>query len=144
LKQNRLLGIGLRIGAATSFGFMAAAIKLAAARGVALPEQAFYRFAFGLPPLLAWILITRNYGAWRTKCPLAHLARGALGLSTMACAFAALAWLPLAVAATIGFAAPLFPVLLSALGRKAPVGRQRRSAGGLRLAGVLVVLQPRG
>jgi len=142
LKQNRLLGIGLRIGAATSFGFMAAAIKLAAARGVALPEQAFYRFAFGLPPLLAWILITRNYGAWRTKRPLAHLARGALGLSTMACAFAALAWLPLAEAATIGFAAPLFSVMLSALVLKEPVGRHRWSAVALGLAGVLIVIQP--
>ncbi|TMJ20700.1 MAG: DMT family transporter [Alphaproteobacteria bacterium] len=121
---------------------MAAAIKLAAARGVALPEQAFYRFAFGLPPLLAWILITRNYGAWRTKRPLAHLARGALGLSTMACAFAALAWLPLAEAATIGFAAPLFSVMLSALVLKEPVGRHRWSAVALGLAGVLIVIQP--
>jgi drug/metabolite transporter (DMT)-like permease len=141
-RQNRLLGIALRIGAATSFGFMAAAIKLAAARGVALPEQAFYRFAFGLPPLLAWILLTRNYGAWRTKRPLAHLARGALGLSTMVCAFAALAWLPLAEAATIGFAAPLFSVILSALVLKEPVGRHRWSAVALGLAGVLIVMQP--
>jgi drug/metabolite transporter (DMT)-like permease len=141
-RQNRLLGIALRIGAASSFGFMAAAIKLAAARGVALPEQAFYRFAFGLPPLLAWILLTRNYGAWRTKRPLAHLARGALGLSTMVCAFAALAYLPLAEAATIGFAAPLFSVMLSALVLKEPVGRHRWSAVALGLAGVLIVIQP--
>src|SRR5437868_3977534 len=46
LQQNRLLGIGLRVGAATSFAFMGAAIKLSAAHGVSLPEIAFYRFAF--------------------------------------------------------------------------------------------------
>jgi drug/metabolite transporter (DMT)-like permease len=141
-RQNRLLGIALRIGAATSFGFMAAAIKLAAARGVELPEQAFYRFAFGLPPLLVWIMLTGNYRAWRTDRPRAHLARGALGLSTMVCAFAALAYLPLAEAATIGFAAPLFSVMLSALILKEPVGRHRWSAVALGLAGVLIVIQP--
>ena len=65
--QNRLLGIGLRIGAATCFGFMAAMIKLGDAAGIALPELAFYRFAFGLPPLLIWIALTRNFGAWRTR-----------------------------------------------------------------------------
>jgi drug/metabolite transporter (DMT)-like permease len=142
--QNRLLGIGLRIGAATSFGFMAAAIKLGDARGVSLPELAFYRFAFGLPPLLAWIALTRNFGAWRTGRPLAHLTRGMLGLSTMVCAFAALTWLPLAESATIGFVAPLFSVMLSALILKEPVGRYRWSAVALGFLGVLIVMRPSG
>jgi drug/metabolite transporter (DMT)-like permease len=143
-RQNRLLGIGLRIGAATSFGFMAAAIKLGAARGVALPELAFYRFAFGLPPLLIWIALTRNFGAWRTQRPLAHLIRGALGLSTMVCAFAALTYLPLAESATIGFVAPLFSVMLSALILQEPVGRYRWSAVALGFVGVLIVMRPSG
>ncbi len=142
--QNRLLGIGLRIGAATSFGFMAAAIKLGSARGVSVPEMAFYRFAFGLPPLLAWIGLTRNFGAWRTQRPLAHLVRGMLGLTTMVCAFAALTWLPLAESATIGFAAPLFSVLLSALVLAEPVGRHRWSAVALGFVGVLIVMRPSG
>ena len=76
LRQNRLLGIGLRVGAATCFGFMAAAIKLGAEAGISLPELAFYRFAFGLPPLLIWIALTGSFGAWRTQRPLAHLWRG--------------------------------------------------------------------
>jgi len=143
-RQNRLLGIALRIGAATSFGLMAAAIKLGDARGVSLPELAFYRFAFGLPPLLAWIALTRNAGAWRTQRPLAHLARGMLGLTTMVCAFAALTYLPLAEAATIGFAAPLFSVMLSALVLNEPVGRHRWSAVALGLIGVLIVMRPSG
>ncbi|HEV2818783.1 MAG TPA: DMT family transporter [Allosphingosinicella sp.] len=143
-RQNRLLGIGLRVGAATSFGFMAAAIKLGSARGVSVPEMAFYRFAFGLPPLLAWIALTRNFGAWRTQRPLAHLVRGMLGLTTMVCAFAALTYLPLAEAATIGFAAPLFSVILSALILGEAVGRHRWSAVALGFVGVLIVMRPSG
>ena len=110
IRQNKLLGIALRIGATTSFAFMAAAIKLASEAGVRLPELAFYRFAFGLPPLFLWMAYTRNLGAWRTKRPLAHIGRGVLGLATMVCAFSALTYLPLAEATTISFAIPLFAV----------------------------------
>lgn len=144
LTQNRLLGIGLRIGAATSFGFMAAMIKLGAAHRVSLPELAFYRFAFGLPPLLAWIAWTGNFGAWRTERPLAHLLRGMLGLSTMVVAFSALFYLPLAEAATIAFVAPLFSVMLSALVLREPVGRYRWSAVAIGFIGVLIVMRPTG
>jgi drug/metabolite transporter (DMT)-like permease len=142
LKQNRLLGIGLRLGAAASFGCMATAIKLGHQAGVSLPELAFYRFAFGLPPLLAWIAWRRDWGAWRTKRPGAHLMRGALGLGTMVLAFAALGYLPLAESATIGFVAPLFAVMLSALILREPVGRHRWSAVALGFLGVLIVMQP--
>ena len=142
--QNRLLGIGLRIGAATCFAGMAASIKLGTQAGVALPELAFYRFAFGLPPLLVWIAMTRDGGAWRTRRPLAHLTRGMIGLVTMVLSFAALTYLPLAEAATIGFAAPLFSVALSALILGEPVGRHRWGAVALGFAGVLVVMRPGG
>jgi len=144
LKQNRLLGIALRIGAATCFAGMAAAIKLGDGAGVSLPELGFYRFAFGLPPLLAWMAITGNFGAWRTRRPLAHLTRGTIGLSTMVTAFAALTFLPLAEAATIGFVAPLFSVILSALILAEPVGRHRWSAVALGFIGVLIVMRPDG
>jgi len=144
LRQNRLLGIGLRVGAATCFGFMAATIKLGSEAGVSLPELAFYRFAFGLPPLLIWMALTGSFGAWRTRRPLAHLGRGVIGLSTMVLAFAALTFLPLAESATIGFVAPLFSVILSALILHEPVGRHRWSAVILGLVGVLIVMGPGG
>jgi drug/metabolite transporter (DMT)-like permease len=142
--QNRLLGIALRVGAATSFGFMAAMIKLGSEAGVSLPELAFYRFAFGLPPLIAWIAWRRDFGVWRTKRPMAHFWRGAIGLSTMVVAFSALTYLPLAEAATIGFVAPLFSVILSALVLGESVGRHRWSAVALGLLGVLIVMRPSG
>jgi drug/metabolite transporter (DMT)-like permease len=141
-EQNRLLGIALRIGAATSFAFMAAMIKLGYAHGVTTPELAFYRFALGLPPLLGWIALSGNFGAWRTARPMAHVSRAAIGLTTMLLAFSALAYLPLAESTTIGFAAPLFAVMLSALVLKEPVGRHRWSAVALGFVGVLIVMRP--
>ncbi len=144
LQQNRLVGIGLRLGATTSFAFMAAMIKLGYEAGVATPELVFYRFAFGLPPLLVWIIWSGNFGAWRTERPMAHLLRAALGLTTMVLAFSALSYLPLAEATTISFAAPLFSVLLSALILKEPVGKHRWSAVAAGFVGVLIVMRPEG
>jgi drug/metabolite transporter (DMT)-like permease len=143
-EQNRLLGIGLRIAATTCFAFMAAAIKLGHDAGVTTPELAFYRFAFGLLPLLGWILWDRAWGAWRTERPMAHVSRAVIGLTTMLLAFSALAYLPLAESTTIGFAAPLFAVMLSALVLKEKVGRHRWSAVAIGFLGVLVVMRPGG
>jgi drug/metabolite transporter (DMT)-like permease len=142
--QDRLLGIALRIAATTCFAFMAAAIKLGYQAGVSTPELAFYRFAFGLPPLLLWIGWSRNRDAWRTKRPLAHVGRAVIGLGTMLLAFSSLAYLPLAESTTIGFAAPLFAIALSALVLKEKVGRHRWSAVVLGFVGVLVVMRPGG
>ena len=143
-RQNRLLGIALRIGAASCFGCMGGAIKLGYAAGASTVELAFYRFLFGLVPLLVWIARTGNREAWRTERPAAHVWRAVLGLTTMLLAFSALAYLPLAEATTIAFAAPLFAVLLSAVALKEQVGRHRWSAVALGFVGVLLVMQPHG
>jgi drug/metabolite transporter (DMT)-like permease len=141
---NRLLGILLRIGAASCFGCMGGAIKLGYDAGVSTPELVFYRFGFGLPPLLLWIAASRNADVWRTRRPMAHVWRACLGLTTMAMTFSALYYLPLAEATTIAFAAPLFSVILSALVLKEPVGRHRWSAVAIGFLGVMVVMRPHG
>ena len=143
-RQNRALGIALRIGATTCFAFMAATIKLGYEAGVSTAELVFYRFAFGLPPLLIWIAASGSWGAWRTSRPLAHAWRAAAGLTTLVLAFSALRHLPLAESTAIGFAAPLFAVILSALVLKEPVGRHRWSAVLVGLLGVLLVTRPEG
>jgi drug/metabolite transporter (DMT)-like permease len=143
-EQNRLAGIALRACAASCFAFMAMLVKLGHEAGVATIEMAFYRFAFGLPPLLLWIAASRNFGAWRTQRPLAHLWRAGAGLTTLILSFSALALLPLAEATTIGFAAPLFAVALSALVLGEPVGRYRWGAVAVGFLGVLVVMRPEG
>jgi drug/metabolite transporter (DMT)-like permease len=143
-QQNRLIGIGLRIGAVAGFAVMAAMIKLGHSAGIATVELTFYRFAFGLPPLLLWVAWSRNYALWRTTRPLAHAWRAATGLATMVLAFSALKYLPLAEATTLSFAAPLFAVILAALVLGEKVGRHRWSAVALGFVGVLVVMRPDG
>lgn len=123
---------------------MAMLVKLGHEAGVETVELAFYRFAFGLPPLLLWIAASRNFAVWRTQRPFAHAWRAAAGLTTLILSFSALALLPLAEATTIGFAAPLFAVALSALILGEPVGHHRWTAVILGFVGVLVVMRPEG
>ena len=95
---------------------MAAMIKLGYEAGVDAAELAFYRFAFGLPPLLALDRLDPQFRRLADRSGRSPIsARGVLGLTTMMLAFSALAFLPLAEATTIGFVAPLFSVMLSAL-----------------------------
>ena len=143
-RQSRLLGIALRLGATTSFGVMAAMIKLGYEAGASVVELVFYRLALGLVPLFIWIAWSRNFTAWRTNRPTAHILRTSLGLATMMVSFSALNFLPLAEATTISFAAPLFSVALSALILKEKVRRYRWSAVAAGLVGVAVVMQPAG
>lgn len=144
LRNERLKGVLMRIAAISAFSAMAATIKLAYDHGVSTPEMMFYRSLFGLPPLLGWIIWLRQWDAWRTARPLAHLGRGAIGLLSMSLAFSALWLLPLAEATTISFAAPLFALALSApfLGER--VGLSRWAAVLVGFTGVLIVMQPGG
>ena len=142
--RHGLLGIAMRLAAATAFALLAALIKLASDAGIGTVELVFYRFAFGFIPLAIWIALRRDWGAWRTQRPGAHIGRAALGLLTMALTFGALAWLPLAEATTIAFAAPLLSVVLSATILREPVGRYRWSAVAAGLLGVVIVMRPGG
>lgn len=144
LRHERAKGILMRLAAIIGFSVMAALIKLSFARGASTAEIMFYRSLFGLPPLLAWIAWERNWGAWRTGRPAAHLARSVIGLTSMALGFSALALLPLAEATTISFIAPLFALALSAplLGER--VGARRWAAVAVGFTGVLIVVRPGG
>lgn len=144
LRHERAKGILMRLAAITGFSVMAALIKLSFAHGATTPEIMFYRSLFGLPPLLMWIGWHRQWDAWRTKRPGAHLLRSVIGLTSMTLGFSALALLPLAEATTISFIAPLFALALSAplLGER--VGAARWAAVAAGFTGVLIVMQPGG
>lgn len=142
--RSPLFGIGLRLGATLAFALMAALIKLASDRGVNAPELVFYRSLFALVPLYAWIAASRSPGRWRTRRPMAHVTRGAIGLLSMFLSFGALTLLPLAEAVTLSFIAPLFAVALSAVILGEPVGRHRWTAVAIGLLGVVVVMRPAG
>lgn len=137
-------GILLRILAVACFACMAAATKLADARGVSLLEILFYRNAFSLPLLLGWAMLGPGLAAIRTKRPMAHVTRSAIGLCSMLLNFQALLMLPLADATVIGFSSPFFATALSALVLREQVGRHRWIAVAVGFVGVMIVMQPGG
>ncbi len=142
--ERRGRAIACRVGAATGFAAMGALIKMAVDRDVAVVEIMFWRFAFGLPPLAIYVALLSKAGTLRTRRFGAHVWRAAIGLASMYLSFRALALLPLAEATTIGFAAPLFAIALSALVLRERVGPRRWTAVIVGFLGVLIVADPRG
>ncbi len=141
--QNVYLGVGLFTVATLLFIVMGALVRYLATRGVPLGEVVFARSLFALVPLMAWLAWRGELpGALHTKHPWRHLTRGLLGVIAMVATFAGLARLPLAEATAIGFATPLFTVVLAAIFLHEKVRVFRWSAVGVGFVGVLVMLTP--
>ena len=135
-------GIALRICAAGLFSIMTGLLKLASTHGVVAPEMLFYRSLFGLPVVLAWVLMSQGLGSLKTRRPRVHLFRGALGVVSILLTFQAVTMLSLADVTTLLFTAPIFATLLSGLILKETVGRHRWLAVLIGFVGVAVVLKP--
>lgn len=142
--ERRLRGVALRIGSATAFALMAALLKGASGRGVVTAEMIFWRNAWALPVVGLWLTLGPGWGAVRTRQPMAHLTRSALGLVSMLLTFGALSLLPLGAATTLTYAAPIAATLLSAAVLGERVGPRRWAAVAAGFAGVLLVVRPGG
>ena len=140
--ERRLRGILLRTAAISCSAILIACTKLASGRGVGTLEILFYRNALALPVVFAVVLLGPGLRSVRTARPGAHLSRSLLGIFNMLATFQAIAMLPLADATTIGFTAPLFATMLSAVLLGEPVHRHRWTAIAIGLAGVVVVMRP--
>lgn len=137
-----LLGISLKVASSITFFVMATALKIAADE-VPIGQLVFARNFFGLFPVLLMVGLRGELGlAFRTKNPRGHLTRAAVGLSAMVCSFTALYLLPLPDATAIGFATPLFVVVLAFFLLGEPVRIYRWSAVGVGFLGILIVLSP--
>src|SRR4051812_17419881 len=77
--EHRGRGIVLRVGAVTAFGAMMAALKYSTLHGVAPLEILFYRNLFSFPTILAWIVLGGRFATVKTKRPVAHATRSAIG-----------------------------------------------------------------
>ncbi|TAK09038.1 MAG: DMT family transporter [Rhizorhabdus sp.] len=139
-----LRGIALRCLSVICFAVMSTAMKWASQDGVTAIEMLFFRSVFGLPVVLGWLMLGPGLGVIRTRRPGAHLLRSAIGISGILLAFGALIRLPLADAVTIGFSAPIFATILSALLLRERVGPHRWTAVALGFAGVALVVRPGG
>lgn len=140
--MNPLVGIALVLAAQLVFTVMGAFVRFLG-QTTPVGEVVFARSFFALIPLLVFLAWRGELGsAVRTRNPFAHLFRSLSGVGSMFLNFAALALLPLADATAIGFAAPIFSVVLAALFLGEVVRVRRWTAVGVGFVGVLVMLSP--
>lgn len=138
-----LLAVGLKTSAIFLFTLLAALIK--SLDGEIPPGQSvFFRSFFAIPVIVIWLiargelrhgLIARN--------PMGHFWRGVLGTTAMGLTFTGLALIPLPEATAIGYATPIFTIILAAIMLGERVRLIRISAVAIGLLGVLIMIWPR-
>jgi drug/metabolite transporter (DMT)-like permease len=137
-----LLGISLKVLSALVFTLMSVTLKTLTAR-YPVGEVVFFRSAFALLPLLAWLIWQGDLiNAVRTHNVRGHFLRGIIGTCGMYLGFAALSYLPLHDAIAIGYASPLIVVILAALLLNEKVRAYRWTAVAVGFIGVLIMLSP--
>lgn len=141
-EQRPLAGIALRLLTALLLAIMFALVKLAAERGVHVVESLFYRQIGTALCAVGLVMLGPGFASLRSRRVGAHIGRMALGVTTMALNFLAFTLLPLAEATAIGFAVPIFSVVLAALLLGEPTGKWRWGAVAAGFAGVLLIVRP--
>jgi drug/metabolite transporter (DMT)-like permease len=140
-RDRPLKGIACKVVASLLFALMFAAIRWL---GPYFPigELVFFRSLFGIPVIVAAALVTGGPSLLATRRIDSHALRSIAGTISMFCNFAAYIYLPLADATAIGFAAPLFVVILAALVLSERVRAYRWSAVIAGFIGVLIIAGP--
>ena len=136
------LGIAYRLAAMACVACLSAGVRWTGHRGIPVFEIVFFRNAFAFVPLGLYIWRTTGWTVLKTRRPLGHLHRSAVGLLGMVCSFTALQHLALTEATAFTFAAPLFMTALSALMLREYVGRHRWGAVVVGFIGVLIMVRP--
>jgi drug/metabolite transporter (DMT)-like permease len=141
--NNTTLAITLKISAIFLFTVMAAMIK-AATEDVPPGQAVFFRSLFAIPVITLWLaqrgelrqgLVPQNL--------MGHVWRGLFGTTGMALTFAGLGMLPLPEVTAIGYATPIFTVILAAMLLGERIRLIRISAVFMGLIGVMIVMWPR-
>jgi drug/metabolite transporter (DMT)-like permease len=137
-----LLGIGLKTASALAFTLMYVLIKQMSADYL-VGETMFFRCAFGLVPLAVWLIAMGAFPAsLATRNIPGHIKRSVLGSLSQLCGFSALGYLTLSETIAIGYAMPLFGVILAALMLGETVRAYRWSAVAIGFVGVIIMLAP--
>ncbi len=137
------LAIFLKVTAVGFFSVMAAMIK-ATADTVPAGQAVFFRSLFAIPVILAWLAMRRELRHGLIPNNLrGHILRGIFGTLAMSLTFAGLARLPLPEVTAIGFATPIFTLILAAFMLGERIRLIRISAVAVGLVGVLIMLWPR-
>lgn len=111
----------------------------------ALHQVILVRSLVGISFILGFTLVTGlGLAHLRTARPWAHLIRASIVMVSNVTYFLGLAAMPIADAAAIGFVAPIFVTLISAVVLREEVGWHRWSAVLVGLAGVIIMIRPEG
>ena len=133
----------LKVVAVFLFMVMGSLVK-AATEEVPPGQAVFFRAFFAMPIILLW---SWQRGEMRqtlwTNNPMGHFWRGLFGTTAMGLTFAGLSILPLPEVTAIGYATPMFAVILAALMLGERIRLFRISAVVLGLVGVSIVIWPR-
>ncbi|MEP3688247.1 MAG: DMT family transporter [Sulfitobacter dubius] len=137
------LGVGLKITAILLFTCMSAIIK-SLADEVPAGESVFFRSFFAIPVILIWLAQRGKLkSGLKTKNPMGHVWRGLFGTTAMGLTFTGLGLLPLPEVTAIGFATPIFTVILAAVLLGEQIRLIRVTAVAMGLVGVMIILWPR-
>lgn len=138
-----LLAITLKVTAIGLFTIMSGLIK-EITQTVPTGQAVFFRSFFVLPVILVWLALRGDLpNGLRTNSPMLHFWRGLVGTSAMGLNFAALAILPLPEVTALGYATPIFTLVLAALLLGERIRIIRISAVAIGLVGVVIMLSPR-
>lgn len=137
------LAVALKLSAIFLFTIMAALIK-ATSDAVPPGQAVFFRSFFAIPVILVWLALRGQLrNGLLTRNPMGHFWRGLLGTTGMGLTFAGLGLLPLPEVTAIGYATPIFTLILAALMLGERIRLIRISAVMLGLIGVLIMVWPR-
>jgi drug/metabolite transporter (DMT)-like permease len=140
--ERRVFALGLRLFGASCLAIMAVFIKLAGKHGVPTPEMIFWRQAFAVPVVFAFVMMTGGFRSLRTQRLGLHFSRTLLGLTIMLLTFSSYIVLPLAEATALGFTTPIFATILASVVLREPTRWHRWGAVIAGFIGVLILVQP--
>ncbi|MGV6805811.1 MAG: DMT family transporter [Ruegeria sp.] len=138
-----VLAVTLKLSALFLFTAMSALVKALSA-DFPPGQMVFFRSLFAVPVIVAW-LISRGELAqgFVVKKPMGHFWRGVLGTTAMGLTFTGLSLLPLPEVTAIGYATPIFTLILAALLLGERIRMIRIGAVAIGLLGVLIMIWPR-
>ncbi len=137
------LAVGLKLAALMLFTLMSALVK-ALSEDFPPGELVFFRSLLAIPVIIAWLIWRGELSqGFVVKKPMGHFWRGVLGTSAMGLTFTGLSLLPLPEVTAIGYATPIFTLVLAALLLGERIRMIRIGAVMLGLVGVLIMLWPR-
>ncbi|MBE1281981.1 MAG: EamA family transporter [Rhodobacteraceae bacterium] len=138
-----ILAVTLKVVAIGLFTAMSGVIK-ATSEAVPPGEAVFFRSFFAIPVIVVWLIARGElHHGLKAQNPMGHFWRGILGTSAMGLTFTGLGLLPLPEVTAIGYATPIFTVVLAALLLGERIRLVRITAVGIGLVGVLIMIWPR-